>query len=82
MFEPAKRGDIAKPCGASPGPTSQIDAALSGLGGFYAGRKLGLTPQALRFHRFAVGKAGCVRAPWLISRRKEKKEHRPARTAS
>jgi hypothetical protein len=31
---------------------------FSGLGRFYAVRKLGLTPQALRSHRFAVGKAG------------------------
>ncbi len=43
-------------------------------------RKLGLTPQALRFHRFAVGNAGPVRASSLISRRYKRMEHSPAGT--
>jgi hypothetical protein len=42
---------------------------------------LRLTPQALRFHRFAVGKAGSRSPVMGVFPAQQKKEHRPARTA-
>ena len=57
--EPPKWGDIIKPGAVTPrGPQPRAVPPFQGLDIFPQHDYLGLTPQAVRFHRFAVGKAG------------------------